>query len=121
MAATVRLKVEDATGYGFGTGTIIDTHDNEALVVTCGHLFRESQGKGVISADVFTGAADSCPGQLIACDLDRDIALVSVRVPASVRAAPVAGPGAPTARRAGRSGSRAAAGRRGRRSAGRPR
>src|SRR5205807_1951817 len=24
-AATVRIKVEDATGYGFGTGTIIDT------------------------------------------------------------------------------------------------
>src|SRR5439155_22645450 len=50
-AATVRLKVEDATGYGFGTGTIIDTHDSEALVITCGHLFRESKGKGKITAD----------------------------------------------------------------------
>ena len=80
MAATVRLKVEDETGFGFGTGTIIDTHDDEALVVTCGHLFRESQGKGTISVDLFAAAgAPSIAGQLIAYDLTRDIALVSIR------------------------------------------
>jgi thiol-disulfide isomerase/thioredoxin len=92
-AATVRIKVEDATGYGFGTGTIIDTHEGEALVVTCGHLFRESQGKGKLTADLFvSGAAQSVPGQLIAYDLDRDIALLSIRVPSAVRAAQVAPP-----------------------------
>jgi len=85
--------VEDATGYGFGTGTIIDTHEGEALVVTCGHLFRESQGKGKLTADVFaSGAAQTVPGQLIAYDLDRDVALLSIRVPSAVRAAPVAPP-----------------------------
>ncbi len=91
-AATVRLKVEDATGYGFGTGTIIDTHDSEALVITCGHLFRESKGQGKITADVFTsGTAQSVEGQLIGYDLERDVALVSIRA-AGMRAASVAPP-----------------------------
>jgi thiol-disulfide isomerase/thioredoxin len=94
MAATVRLKVEDATGFGFGTGTIIDTHDNEALVITCGHLFRESQGKGKVSADFFaSGSAQSSPAQLIAYDLDRDVALISVRMPLPLQPVAVAPPG----------------------------
>jgi thiol-disulfide isomerase/thioredoxin len=90
-SATVRLKVEDATGYGFGTGTIIDTHDSEALVVTCGHLFRESKGQGKITADLFmTGTPQTVDGQLVAYDLDRDIALVSLRVPVGTQPAKVA-------------------------------
>jgi len=94
LAATVRLRVEDASGYGFGTGTIIDTHENEALVITCGHLFRESQGKGTITADLFAeGAKETVPGQLIAYDLERDVALVSVRAGRPVRPVLVAPPG----------------------------
>jgi thiol-disulfide isomerase/thioredoxin len=93
-AATVRLKVEDAGGYGFGTGTIIDTHESEALAVTCGHLFRESQGKGKVTADIFaSGTSQTVEGQVIAYDLDRDIALVSLRVPLGLRAVAVAPPG----------------------------
>ncbi len=93
LAATVKLRVEDAGGYGFGTGTIIDTHDGEALVVTCGHLFRESQGKGRITADVYSSAGpQNVEGQMIAYDLDRDIALVSLRV-SGVSPAAVAPPG----------------------------
>ncbi len=77
--ATVRLKVEDPQGSGFGTGTIIDSHGDEALVVTCGHLFRESAGKGVIHVDLFSnGQPRTVPGQLISYDLERDIALVSI-------------------------------------------
>jgi thiol-disulfide isomerase/thioredoxin len=93
LAASVRLKVEDATGFGYGTGTIIDVHDAEALVVTCGHIFRESQGKGRISVDLFApGASQPVEGQLIACDLDRDIALVSIRPGIAITAARVAPP-----------------------------
>jgi thiol-disulfide isomerase/thioredoxin len=93
-AATVRLKVEDATGFGFGTGTIIDVHDGEALVVTCGHLFRESKGQGKITADVFGGGApQTVTGQMIAYNLDRDVALVSLRVGSLVRPVVIAPPG----------------------------
>src|SRR5689334_22905218 len=45
LAATVRLYVEDAQGRSCGTGTIVDTRKGEALVVTCGHLFRETKGQ----------------------------------------------------------------------------
>jgi S1-C subfamily serine protease len=94
LAASVRLRVEDATGFGFGTGTIIDTHDDEALVVTCGHLFRESQGKGRISVELFApGAAQPVEGHLIAYDLDRDIALVSIRPGMAIRPVAIAPPG----------------------------
>jgi S1-C subfamily serine protease len=92
--ATVRIKVEDATAYGVGTGTIIDTHDGEALVVTCGHLFRESKGKGKVTADVYTsGAPQTVDGQVIGYDLDRDIALISIRAGQGARAVSVAPPG----------------------------
>jgi S1-C subfamily serine protease len=94
MQASVRLRVEDATGYGFGTGTIIDVHDDEALVVTCGHLFRESQGKGRILVDLFAqGARGPVEGQVIAYDLTRDIALVSIRPGIQIAPAIVAAPG----------------------------
>jgi len=94
LAASVRLRVEDSTGYGFGTGTIIDTHDDEALVVTCGHLFRESQGKGRIAVELFApGASQPVEGHLIAYDLNRDIALVSLRPGIVVQAAAIAPPG----------------------------
>jgi thiol-disulfide isomerase/thioredoxin len=89
--ATVRLEVEDATGKGFGTGTIIDAHEDEALVVTCGHVFRESQGKGRITIKLFApGAPGEVEGHLLAFDLNRDIALVSLRPGIQVRPVRVA-------------------------------
>lgn len=94
MATAVRLKVEDGKGFGFGTGTIIDVHDQEALVITCGHIFRDSEGKGPISVDLFApGASQSVAGTLLAYDLDRDVALVSIRPGITVTAARVAPPG----------------------------
>ena len=44
LASSVRLKIEDADGNSVGSGTIIDARAGEALVLTCGHIFRESQG-----------------------------------------------------------------------------
>jgi S1-C subfamily serine protease len=94
MQASVRLRVEDATGFGFGTGTIVDVHDDEALVVTCGHLFRESQGKGRIAVELFAqGARGPVDGQVIAYDLTRDIALVSIRPGVAVAPVTIAPPG----------------------------
>ena len=80
-AATVRLRVHDGHGHGVGTGTIIDTHGEEALVMTCGHLFRETKGEGRIEVDLFVGGqARTVAGQVIDYDAgDRDIALVAIR------------------------------------------
>jgi S1-C subfamily serine protease len=96
IAATVRIRVEDSQGRSFGTGTIIDSRSGEALVVTCGHLFRESKGKGPMTVEMFEADAagvrmtDSVPGQLISYDLDRDVAFVSIRPNRQVSVAPVA-------------------------------
>ena len=79
-SATVRLRVHDGHGYGVGTGTIIDIHGDEALVLTCGHLFRGNP-RGRIEVDVFAGGdTKTVTGQLIDFDAKhRDIALVAIR------------------------------------------
>ncbi len=98
LAATVRLSVEDAQGRSFGTGTIVDTRSGEALVVTCGHLFRETQGKAPVKADLYEAAGDGArevghaTGQVISYDLGRDVALVSLRLDRPVSAVTVAPP-----------------------------
>ena len=92
LRATVRLKVIDDRGHSFATGTIIDTHGDEALVLTCGHVFRESRGKGQIVVDLFVpGAAGPVPGQLVSYEAEqRDIGLVSIRPSVPVVAVRVA-------------------------------
>lgn len=91
IAATVRLKIEDKTGHSYGTGTIIDVHGREALVLTCGHIFRDSHGKGRITVDLFApGSRGPVRGNLLRYDLENDMALVSIRPNAQVAAARVA-------------------------------
>lgn len=91
LLSTVRLKIEDPAGVSFGTGTIIDVLKDEALVVTCGHIFRDSKGQGKILVDLHASlASQPVQGQLISFDLTRDIALVSIRAGVAVTAAPVA-------------------------------
>jgi S1-C subfamily serine protease len=104
LSATVRLHVEDPKGRSFGTGTIIDSRSSEALVITCGHLFRDSEGKGTVTVDLFEATPNGLrvvgqiPGQVISYDLDRDLALVSIRPNRAVSVAPVAPPRTPIAR-----------------------
>jgi len=85
MAVSVRLRVEDANGVSNGSGTVIDSIPGEngqrgqALILTCGHIFRDSQGKGPIRVDLFeNGRPRSTQGFLVRYDLQRDIALVSI-------------------------------------------
>ena len=87
LQATARLRVEDGQGVSWGTGTVIDCRQGEALILTCGHIFRDSQGKGRIAVDLFApGAARGIAGQLVAYDLTRDLALVSVFTETTVTA-----------------------------------
>jgi hypothetical protein len=81
LQATVRLCVSDATGRSHGTGTIIDVHGDEALVLTCGHIFRQSRGQGEISVELCVpGARSPVRGELLAYDADqRDVGLVTIR------------------------------------------
>ncbi len=93
IAATVRIRVQHATGQSCGSGTLIDARRGEALVLTCGHLFRDSQGKGRIEVDIFAPyAQEKLPGTLVHFDTDCDLGLVSIRPSRPVRTAQVAPP-----------------------------
>jgi S1-C subfamily serine protease len=96
LAATVRLRMQETSGQAYGTGTIIDARKDQALVITCGHLFRKSKGEGPLSVEVFervaggVRAAGEVPAQLVAYDLERDLALVGIWPTGAVAVAPVA-------------------------------
>lgn len=93
-AATVRLRVHDGRGFGVGTGTIIDRHGDEALVLTCGHLFRETKLQSRIDVDLFIGGqVKTVPGQVIDYDAeDRDIALVVIKPGFDIASVAIANP-----------------------------
>jgi thiol-disulfide isomerase/thioredoxin len=101
--ASVRLRIEDSTGSSCGTGTIVDARQGEALILTCGHIFRDFQEKGRgaadgsnrrIVVDLFGPVpAESIPGRLICFDESRDVGLLSIRVPGRVTVVRVAPPG----------------------------
>lgn len=97
MAVSVRLHVEDPDGTSHGSGTIIDSiapsngNQGAALVLTCAHIFRDSNGKGPVRVDIFeNGVPRSVTGFLVRYDLDRDVALVSVHTDRTLPAAPLA-------------------------------
>ncbi len=81
QGATVRIRVEEPRHESVGTGTIIDSHNGEALVLTCGHLFRENQGKTKIVVETFSGGQiQSYPATLIDFQAkDMDIGLIAFR------------------------------------------
>ena len=99
LGATVRLRVDDGKYRSFGTGTIVDARKGEALVITCGHLFRDSKGKSAVNVEMFEAvdgrvrATGQVSGWVLSYDLDRDVALVVIRPDRPVTAAPIAPPG----------------------------
>ena len=92
LAATVRIRVEDTDGASYGTGTIIDATENEALVVTCGHIFRDSNGQGKIQVDLFAnGAKQTVSGRLLTYDAEEsDIGFLVIRSKLELQAVQVA-------------------------------
>ncbi len=61
IRASVRLKIEDDKGNSVGSGTIIDAREGEALIITCGHVFRDAAKGGRIMVDLFgPGARAAC-------------------------------------------------------------
>lgn len=94
MQATVRLKVDDPEGTSYATGTVIHSHQGESLVVTCGHVFRDANGKGEITAEYgfANGQRKTAAGELVFYDADaRDIGLVAIRTSDRIVPVPIAG------------------------------
>jgi hypothetical protein len=91
LAATVRLRIDDGSGHNCGTGTIIDARQGQALILTCGHIFRDSKGRGRIAVDLFGPTpAQGIRGNVLSYDLESDIGLVWIETPGQVTAVRVA-------------------------------
>jgi thiol-disulfide isomerase/thioredoxin len=92
LQATARLRVDDRKGMSWGTGTVIDCRQGEALILTCGHIFRDSAGQGRVEVDLFGPQGPrGVAGQVVAYDLDRDLALVSIFTDQPIEAVRVGG------------------------------
>jgi S1-C subfamily serine protease len=85
LSCSVRLTLEDAKSRSHGTGTVIDAREGEALIITCGHLFRDSKGKAPVTVELFEMDAngvrmvESVQGSVVSYNLERDVAFVSIR------------------------------------------
>ena len=94
MASTARLLVEDSQGVSRGTGTVIDCRQGEALILTCGHIFRDSKGNGRVEVDLFgPDGPRGVAGQVVSWDLKRDLALVSIFTDRQIEPVRVGGAG----------------------------
>jgi thiol-disulfide isomerase/thioredoxin len=85
--ATVRIKVEESNTIGYGTGTVVATYQGEALVLTCGHLFRDMLPGSQLKVDLFAGTPRQTTvlAQLIDFKADKaDVGLISFRMPVTI-------------------------------------
>lgn len=104
LSATVRLRVDEGKYRSFGTGTIIDSRQGEALIITCAHLFRDSKGKAPVNVELFEAVdghvrvAGETSGWVLSYDLEREVALVVIRTGRAVTPAPIAPLGVHVAR-----------------------
>jgi thiol-disulfide isomerase/thioredoxin len=84
MASSARLRVTIDGKINLGSGTVIASSGNTALIMTCGHIFRgmTESGNGQIEVNLFRGNAEpSFLGKLIKFDLESDVGLVSIETP----------------------------------------
>ena len=81
LASTVRIHVLGST-QGSGTGTLIDCRSGYALILTCGHLFREYVKEGgTISVEIFTpNGTRTLEGKYIHHNEEADLGILSVAV-----------------------------------------
>lgn len=82
MKVSVRLRVTDANGMDWGSGTVIFSEPGQSLILTCGHVFRHFDQRGKVEVDLFEGASyQRLEGEVIRYDLKKDIGLVAVKYP----------------------------------------
>ncbi len=86
LFASVRLRVQDGSGINFGSGTIIDSRPDRAVILTCGHIFRKGGNDSKVEVDLFRpainakskGKIESVEGKVLHFDLDADVGLVTI-------------------------------------------
>ncbi|GHT27237.1 hypothetical protein FACS18942_06210 [Planctomycetales bacterium] len=98
LSSSVKLRVDADNVHSWGTGTIIDTRNGEALILTCGHIFREriEQNNNAVSnvpveVHLYGGRTSAkVDGYCLFCNLETDIALIAAKPPFPVQGAALA-------------------------------
>lgn len=94
QAATVRIRVDEPNSTAFGTGTIVHSHGREALVLTCGHLFRNMTPGSQLTVDLFSASGiQTVPARLVDFKVDQeaeDIGLISFALPYEIEPVSIA-------------------------------
>ncbi|MDO4551348.1 MAG: thioredoxin domain-containing protein [Planctomycetia bacterium] len=93
LASTVRIRLNGGTG----SGTIIDSREGRALILTCGHLFSDYRPGDKIEVDLFgENRFQNVEAVYLSHDYHRndgrDLAVISIPVHESVNVSPVAAP-----------------------------
>lgn len=66
MSATVRIRIRYPKSESIGTGTIIETVGDQALILTCGHLFRKEEPTHPVVVELFqSGKTIRSPGTVV--------------------------------------------------------
>lgn len=87
----VRLRVKNGKGLHFGTGTVIHSQPQQAIILTCGHIFRDLSSSAEIEVDLFRGdEVVMLPGAVIDYDLESDVGLLSISPSQKIPAARLA-------------------------------
>lgn len=91
MGPSVRVRVRENGASAYGSGTVIYSTENEALVLTCGHIFRQAGRRGEVLVDLYDGPFHTtAPGEVIAFDLEADVGLVRIETEGKLPTMPVA-------------------------------
>lgn len=92
QAATVRIRIDEPNSIAYGTGTVVNVHGNQALVLTCGHLFRDIKPDAKLSVDVYYGGQPvTVPAQVVSYNAkDCDIGLMEFQMPQPIQPVKIA-------------------------------
>lgn len=75
----VRIKVYDKNGINFGSGTIIESTRDRCTILSCQHIFRDTDASSKIEVDIFGGKqATTFPAKLIKTNANADLSLLEL-------------------------------------------
>ena len=98
LSFVVRLRIKDAIGTNYGTGSVIFSEEGRAIILTVSHIFRKMDKKSVIIAELFnptTGKIEVFSigyNGIKATDMDADVGLLEIRPDRIIKTVPLISP-----------------------------
>lgn len=91
LASSVRLRIRDAKGTGYGTGTIVLSKPGRTVILTCGHVFRGWSSASKLDVDVFgSGRSETFVGKVLDYDIKAEVGLLQINTASVLPFAPIA-------------------------------